>query len=504
MDSDQVIRMNGIEVQFGGVSILKAANFDIIRGEIHALLGENGAGKSSLMKVLSGNYKKTSGVIELHGKEVEFNQPLDAINAGISFIPQELQLAPHLTVAENIFLGREIFRKSMPGVLDKSAMREKTVQYLKDLAPEISPDDVVGSLGVAKQQMVAIAKALSTDAKVIIMDESTTALTDSEVERFFETVLDLKARGVSIILITHRLEEVFQLADRATVMRDGETVGTVLIKDMTTDKLIELMVGRELEDIFPKVITKRGDEGIRVEGLTGGLLKDISFTAYRGEVLGLAGLMGSGRTEVLRMLCGADPIRAGEIYVDGKRVRIRNCRDAIRHKIAYLTEDRKGNGLALHLDVTENIVMPSFDRLSTFGVIRRSEMLSIAKKYIKELSIKVKGPSFPVQFLSGGNQQKVMLSKWLATDPEIILLDEPTRGIDVQTKVEVYNLINRLTEEGKTVIMTSSYLPELMAMSDRYIVLCEGRITGELSREEATAEKILHYASMYKQESQVL
>ncbi|UOF92549.1 sugar ABC transporter ATP-binding protein [Fodinisporobacter ferrooxydans] len=494
---EPLIKMQDIVVQFRGIPILQEARLEIQKGEVHALLGENGAGKSSLMKVLAGLYQKQSGNIEINGREAEFHSPQDAMQQGISMIHQELQLASHLTVAENIFLGRE--RCTKFGIVKKREMELETTRILCQLAPEIRPNDLVGNLGIAKQQMVAIAKALSTGAQVIIMDEATTALTDNEVTRFFDIVRSLKSQGVAIILITHRLDEVFDLADRATVMRDSRTIETVVIKAVQPSDLIRLMVGRELNEIYPKSPTTRGREGLRVEGLSSKkLLKDIHFTAYRGEVLGIVGLMGSGRTEIMRAIFGVDPIAHVNMFIDGAPVRIKSCRDAIQNRIAYLTEDRKGNGLALNLDVGKNIVMPVLERVSPFGIMQPQQEKQISAKYIRELSIKIKDTAAPIGILSGGNQQKVMLSKWLATDAEIFLLDEPTRGIDVQTKVEVYNLINRLTDAGKTVIMTSSYLPEIMAMSDRFIVLCEGRMTAELTRAEATPENLIYYASLHK------
>ncbi|SFU84718.1 sugar ABC transporter ATP-binding protein [Alicyclobacillus macrosporangiidus] len=494
-----LVKMSGITVQFGGVSILRHANLEVQAGEIHALLGENGAGKSSLMKVLAGDYPKTAGTIEIDGERVEYNTPHGAIAHGISMIHQELQLAPHLTVAENVFLGREVPSGRLGWLPNKREMRQRTAAFLRDLAPDIGPDERVGQLGIAKQQMVAIVKALSAGARVLIMDESTTALTDAEVKRLFQALNDLKARGVAVIFITHRLEEVLEMADRATVMRDGETVATVPVKDVDMDRLIQLMVGRQVHDVFPKAKTTRGAEGLRVEHLTRhGVLDDISFTAYRGEVLGLAGLMGAGRTELMRAIFGADPMDGGQVYVNGNRVSIRHCGDAISAGIAYLTEDRKGNGLAVGLDVTTNLTLPVLHRIARFGVPNLGKAEQITRQYVDELSIKVHRLTDRVNILSGGNQQKIMLAKWLATGAEVYLLDEPTRGIDVQTKVEVYELINQLTAAGKTVIMTSSYLPELLAMSDRFIVLCEGRVTAELSREEATPEKLIYHASQYR------
>lgn len=485
--------MRHIGKTFPGVVALDNVHFELRKGEVHILLGENGAGKSTLMKILSGAYQKTEGQIFLDGKKIEIKNPKHAQDIGISIIYQEFNLIPHISVGENIFLGREPILYA--GVIDQKILFNLAQQILNDLDVGINARKLVKELGVAQQQMVEVAKAISFDAKILIMDEPTSALTEHEINELFSTIRKLKENGVSIIYISHRMEELFEIGDRVTVLRDGKYIGTKKISDVTTSELIRMMVNRELTEKFPKQKTMIGKEVLRVENLNGdGILKNISFCLRRGEVLGIAGLLGSGRTELARVLFGVDKIASGKIYINNKLQIIKSPRKAINLGIGYLTEDRKTQGLISILPVKENICLPNVERLSKFGIIRIKEEEQRAYEFVKELRIKTPNLNQKVIYLSGGNQQKVVLSKWLCCQADILIFDEPTRGIDVGSKVEIYQLMNRLTEEGVAIIMISSELPEILGMSDRILVMHQGKINGELSAEEATQEKILHYA----------
>jgi len=492
MKKNLKLEMRNIRKVFPGVVALDNVDFELGE-EVHILLGENGAGKSTLVKILSGAYQKTGGQIFLDGKEIEIKNPKHAQDLGIGIIYQEFNLVPHLSAAENIFLGRE--PSLIPGVLNLKKLYASAQQILNDLGVDIDARTPVKELGVAQQQMVEVAKALSLDAKILIMDEPTSALTEQEIEKLFATIRRLLKKGVSIIYISHRLEELFEIGDRVTILRDGKHIGTFPIKDISKPELIRMMVNRELTEQFPKQKATIGDEILCLQNVNrDGVLRDINFSLYRGEILGISGLLGSGRTELARAIFGADRIDSGNVYVKGKPVKIRGPRGAINLDIGFLTEDRKSQGLVLNLSVKENICLPSVDRFSKMGIVNRKQELEATEHYIKELRIKTPGMFQKVVNLSGGNQQKVIISKWLCTEVDILIFDEPTRGIDVGSKVEIYELMNQLTASGVAIIMISSELPEILGMSDRILVMHQGKITGDFSAEEATQEKILHKA----------
>ncbi|MCK6578920.1 MAG: sugar ABC transporter ATP-binding protein [Anaerolineae bacterium] len=495
--SDFLVRMEGIEKSFPGVHALSGCHFDLLRGEVHALVGENGAGKSTLMKILAGVYRKDAGRIYLRDREVDLHNPREALHQGISMIHQELNLMPHLTVAQNIFIGREP-RQAVRFVLDDKAINAQAQALLDSLHLDIAPRTRVGDLTVARQQMIEIAKALSYNAEVLIMDEPTAALTESEIDELFRVIRDLRAKGVGIVYISHRLEELKRISDRITVMRDGHYIDTIPIADAMIDQIISMMVGREIYESAPEVPEDRGQPTVlEVHGLNRGrVLKDINFSLKQGEILGFAGLMGAGRTEVARAIFGADPIDSGEIHINGRRVHIASPNDAVKHGIGYLSEDRKRYGLTLKMDVETNVVLASMSRfLTALGVVRRGKTAEAAQHYVKALSIRTPGIQQRVKNLSGGNQQKVVIAKWLTADTDILIFDEPTRGIDVGAKSEIYRLLNELAAQGKSIIMISSELPEILRMSHRIVVMCEGRITGELSAAEATQEQIMRFAT---------
>ncbi len=493
MNNDVILETKHIRKVFPGVVALDDVHFALRRGEVHILLGENGAGKSTLMKILSGAYQKTAGQIVLDGKEIEIKNPRHAQELGISTIYQEFNLVPHLSAGENIFLGREPMR--LPGIIDRRKLFEAAQKILRDLGVEISARAPVKNLGVAEKQMVEVAKALSLDAKILIMDEPTSALTEREIKELFATIRRLKEKGISIIYISHRLEELFEIGDRVTVLRDGKYAGACKISEITKAELVRLMVNRELTEKFPKRAAQRGEAILQVENLCrDGILKDISFSLHRGEVLGIAGLLGSGRTELARAIFGVDKTDAGAVYVKGRRQKIGSPRAAINSGIGFLTEDRKLQGLILVLSVKENISLPNLDRSSKFGILNLKDEEKTANDYVQELRIKTPNLNQKVMLLSGGNQQKVVLSKWLSCRADILIFDEPTRGIDVGAKVEIYQLMNRLTAEGVGIIMISSELPEILGMSDRILVMHQGRMAGEFAAGEANQEKILQCA----------
>ncbi|NPV53930.1 MAG: sugar ABC transporter ATP-binding protein [Firmicutes bacterium] len=490
--------MKDITKRFPGVLALNKVRFQLRRGEVHVLLGENGAGKSTLIKILTGAYKPDEGTILLRGEEIRIDNPAHAQALGISAVYQEFNLIPHLDAGKNIFLGREPLKEDVVKIIDKRAIYERSSNLLESLGAKIDPRIPVKRLGVASQQMVEIAKALAANAEILVLDEPTAVLTEEETERLFSVVRNLTARGVAVIYISHRLEEVAQIGDRATVFRDGEYVATVDLKgaDIDIDYLIQLMVGRRLDEKFPKARVEPGCEVLRVTNLSRkGVLHDISFSLRSGEILGLAGLVGAGRTELARAIFGADPIDGGEIYVEGRLVRIRSPRDAIALQIGLAPEDRKTEGLVQLLPVDRNIILASAGRVSHRGILNLRRQSEVSWDLVRSLRIVTPNLKQKVMYLSGGNQQKVVLAKWLASQSRIIIFDEPTRGIDVGAKVEVYQLMNELVRRGVGIIMISSELPEILAMSDRILVLHEGRITAELTREEATQEKILRYAA---------
>ena len=493
-----LLKMENITKQFPGVLALDNVSFNLRRGEVHALLGENGAGKSTLMKVLSGVHIPNEGRITFEDEVVNISSPISAQEKGITIIHQEFNLFPELSVAENIFIGRE-FRGSHQWILDDSSQAEAAKKILDKLNLDISPDMLVEKLTVAQQQMVEIAKALSVNAKVLIMDEPTAALTESEIESLFKVTNMLKAQGVGIVYISHRLEELAQIADRATVMRDGCFIGTVDYASTTIDELIAMMVGRDLGDIYPDRANKPSDELVlEVKNLNRkGVLQDINFSLRRGEILGFSGLMGAGRTEVARAIFGADSIDSGEITLFGQPVQIKDVHQAIELGIGYLTEDRKKEGLALGLSVNVNTMLSSYSQYSSkFGIIDELACTEISQDLKDKLKIKTPNLEQLAGNLSGGNQQKIIIAKWICKNTEILIFDEPTRGIDVGAKLEIYELINQLTAQGKSIIVISSELPEVLGMCDRILVMRGGKITGELEAERATQENIMKYATL--------
>lgn len=493
----ELIRMEDISKEFPGVKALDKVCFQLNEGEVHALVGENGAGKSTLMKVLTGVYTKDAGRIFMREKPVEIRGVRDAQNLGIVMIHQELNLMNHLTVAQNIFIGRE--KRYGKIFLHDAEINRKTAALFEKLNVSINPTMLVGNLTVAKQQMVEIAKALSYNSDVLIMDEPTAALTDNEIDDLFRVIRMLRAEGKGIIHISHRLEELKQISDRITVMRDGGYVATVNTQDVDTDQIISMMVGRE---IFVTKAERQVPEdapiALEVRNINcGRMVKDVSFYARKGEILGIAGLVGAGRTETARAIFGADQKSGGEIFVNGRAVKIKTPKDAVKNGIAYLSEDRKRYGLMLGLDVQTNISIATMKRFlhAKFFLNRQGEGEN-AREMIKNLSIKTPGTRQFVRFLSGGNQQKVVLAKWLTRDCDVLIFDEPTRGIDVGAKSEIYNLLGALADMGKSIIMISSELPEIIRVSSRVLVMCEGRVTGEVTGDEINQESIMHYATM--------
>ncbi len=494
MNEIPLLHMRGITKSFPGVKALQSVEFKLERGEIHALLGENGAGKSTLMKILSGVYQKDEGEILLDGQAASIADPRQAMAQGISIIHQEMNLVPELTVMENIYLGAEPTR--LFGFVDWRKMETAASNVLAQLGSDIKPDAVVSSLSIGQQQMVEIAKALSVDTKILIMDEPTAALTERETERLFEIVRKLAADGVGIVYISHRMEELFALSQRITVMRDGMYIATVETAAVSFDELIRLMVGRDVTQRFPKQTAQLGEEVLRVEKLNRpGLLENISLSVHAGEVVGVAGLMGAGRTEMARAIFGADPLASGDVFVSGKKQSIKDPADAIRAGIGLITEDRKNQGLVLNLSVGENMALASLDERCSAGFVRQREENDAVRENIEKLKIRTPGAAQLVKNLSGGNQQKVVIAKWLLTKPKVLIMDEPTRGVDVGAKAEIYHIMNMLTAAGVGILMISSELPEVLGMSDRVMVMHRGRLAGELSLAEATQEKIMAFAA---------
>lgn len=493
-----LVSLRDVCKSFPGVLAVQNVSLDIFSGEVHALVGENGAGKSTLMKILAGVYKMDSGRVIFKGREVEIPNPRAAQQLGISMIHQELSLMPHLTIAQNVFIGREP-RGFLNFTVDDKEINRATQQLMSLLHLQLDPRTKVANLTVAKQQMVEIVRALSFNSELLIMDEPTAALAQAEIEELFRIIRQLSAKGVGVVYISHRLEELKQISDRITVMRDGRYIDTVPTPEATLDQVIRMMVGRTIYQASPEIPERRSDDVVlEVRGLRrGNVIKDVSFQLRRGEILGFAGLMGAGRTEVMRAIFGADPIDAGEIRVHGRPVRIRSPRDAVRLGIGYLSEDRKRFGLALGLDVECNLILATLQRFAgVLGWIRRAATRSTAASLVERLAIKTPGLQQRVKNLSGGTQQKVVVGKWLVANTDILIFDEPTRGIDVGAKSEIYRLLNDLARQGKSIIMVSSELPEILRMSHRIVVMCEGRITGELDASEATQEKIMKYATL--------
>ena len=492
---DLILSMKGITKSFSGVAALKNAALDLKAGEVVALIGENGAGKSTLMKILTGIYSKDSGEIQYMGQEVCFKGPAESEEAGISIVHQELNMMNDLTVAQNLFIGRE----EMNGFLiDDKKMNEKARELFKVLKIDINPAEKIGNLTVGKQQMVEIAKAISSKAKVIIFDEPTAALTDSEIEELFKVIRDLKKQGTGMVYISHRMDEINVISDRVIVMRDGEYVGTLITKECCKDDIIKLMVGRAIfgEPKIASNVAKDAPVVLKCENLNRGkAVKDVSFELRKGEILGFSGLMGAGRTEVARLIFGADKKDSGKIFINGKEVAIHTPQDAVAQGIGYLSEDRKRYGLIVDKSVEENTVISSLNDFVKGFFIDKAKSKEVSQKYVESLKTKTPSVSQLVKKLSGGNQQKVVIAKWLVKNSDILIFDEPTRGIDVGAKSEIYALMERLAKEGKSIIMISSELPEVLRMSDRVIVMCEGRITGILDIAEANQEVIMQSAT---------
>lgn len=491
-----ILTMKDIQKSFVGVHALKGVNLEVKKGEVHALMGENGAGKSTLMKVLTGIYSKDSGTINYEGREVEFTNPKDAQDAGIAIVHQELNMMNHLTVAQNIFIGREMMSGKL---INDGKMNKEAKKLFEKLNIDIDPDETMGNLTVGRQQMCEIAKAISREVKLIIFDEPTAALTETEIAELFKIIRDLRKKGLGIVYISHRMDEIKMITDRVTVMRDGEYVGTLITEDSTKDDIINMMVGRVIyEDPKEKSnVPPNAPVVLKVEHLNAGkMVRDVSFELKRGEILGFSGLMGAGRTETARALFGADKKDSGDVYINGKKVDINSPQDAVKAGIGYLSEDRKRYGVVLAKTVAENSTMASLENFMTGMFINTKKEKEVSEEYAKKLKTKTPTVETEVINLSGGNQQKVVIAKWLIRDCEILIFDEPTRGIDVGAKSEIYHLMNELAKQGKSIIMISSELTEILRMSDRIIIMCEGRKTGELSIEEASQEKIMHAATL--------
>ncbi len=493
---ETILRMEGIDKSFTGVHALKGVDFDLQKGEVHALMGENGAGKSTLMKILTGIYAKDAGTITYEGAAVEFKTPKEAQDAGIAIVHQELNMMNHLTVAQNIFIGRE----AMSGrIINDKKMNEDAAALFRRLNIKIDPAAVMGDLTVGKQQMCEIAKAISREVKLIVFDEPTAALTDAEIEELFKIIRDLRERGLGIIYISHRMDEIKVITDRVTVMRDGEYVGTLITKDCSKEDIINMMVGRVIyeEPKQKSMVAQDAPVVLSVRHLNAGkLVRDVSFDLRKGEILGFAGLMGAGRTETARAIFGADPVESGEIYMNGKQVQIKCPKDAVAAGIGYLSEDRKRYGIILDKTITENSTMATMEEYQKGVFIDKKKERQVTESYVKKLKTKTPTVDAAVGNLSGGNQQKVVIAKWLVRDCEVLIFDEPTRGIDVGAKSEIYHLMNELAAAGKAIIMISSELPEVLRMSDRIMVMCEGRITGEIPIEEASQASIMTAATL--------
>lgn len=493
---EYIVELEYINKSFPGVKALDDVSFNLKSGEVMALLGENGAGKSTLMKILSGIYTRDTGDMRIFGKKVYEMTPKKAQELGVAIIHQELNMCAHLSVAENIFLGREITRS---GVLSDREMNKRAEAILDRLNIDISPETIVGDLAVSKQQMVEIAKALSINAKILIMDEPTSALTSKEIDDLFKIIKKLRNEGCGIIYISHRLEELQHIADRVTIMRDGKYITTMNFADATMEEIITYMVGREIKEKFPRLDVERGNKILEVKNLNAGrLVRDINFELYEGEIVGIAGLMGAGRTETTRAIFGVDPKESGEIILDGRAITIKKPMDAIRAGIVLVPEDRKKDGLCTKLSIRDNIALPNLDFIcGPAGVVDRKKEMAMVDKAISDLMIKLPNAEVDAGSLSGGNQQKVVVSKWLARNSRVVMFDEPTRGIDVAAKVEIYNLMNELKKQGICVLFVSSEMPEIMGISDRILVMCDGKITGEFDIKDVTQNLILEYATKF-------
>ncbi len=494
---EYIVELEHINKSFAGVKVLKDVKFNLKSGEVMALLGENGAGKSTLMKILSGVYTRDSGTLKVFGKEYGDLDTKKAHELGIAIIHQELNMCRHLTVAENIFLGRE----TQKGItLDNKEMAQKTKEVLDSLKIDLDPNEIVGNLSVSKQQMVEIAKALSIHAKILVMDEPTSALTAKEIDELFRIIDQLRSEGCGIVYISHRLEELSHVSNRVTVLRDSEFIMNGEFQDYTMDQLISFMVGREVTEKFPRVSCEKGKKIFEVRHLNAGrMVRDVNLELYEGEIVGIAGLMGAGRTETTRAIFGIDPKDGGEIVLDGQTITIKKPIDAIKAGIVLAPEDRKKDGLCTKLSVRDNLALPNLDWIcNAIGKVDTKKEKELVDKAVSDLSIKLSTEEINAESLSGGNQQKVVIGKWLARNSRVVIFDEPTRGVDVGAKVEIYNLMNELKKNGTGVLFVSSELPEVMGISDRIVVMCDGRITGEILAEEATEDKILAYATEFE------
>ena len=494
--SNYIVELENVSKSFPGVKALDNVSFKLKSGEVLALLGENGAGKSTLMKILSGVYTKNVGTMKIFGETIEDMNPVRAQEIGVAIIHQELNMCEHLTVAQNIFLGREVTKK---GILSDKEMNKEAQEILNKLNIDINPETVVGDLSVSKQQMVEIAKALSTNAKILIMDEPTSALTSKEIDDLFDIIKKLKAEGHGIVYISHRLEELKHIVDRVMILRDGEYITSMDYKDTNLREIIAYMVGREITEKFPRIEKEVGEEILEVKNLNAGkMVRDINFSLREGEIVGIAGLMGAGRTETTRALFGADPKETGKIFIDGVKVEINKPIDAIKSGIVLVPEDRKKDGLCTKLSIKDNIALPNLDILaSKSGIINRKKEEEMTEESVNNLDIRLANTEVNAGSLSGGNQQKVVVGKWLARNSRVVIFDEPTRGIDVASKVEIYNLMNELKSQGIGVLFVSSEMPEIIGISDRIIVMADGRITKELDIKEATQDIILEYATKF-------
>jgi len=494
MQPQVLLDMKGISKSFPGVQALKQVDFAVNEGEIHVLVGENGAGKSTLIKILTGAYLRDAGEVTLKGNPVAFHNPQESFRNGISAIYQEFSLIPKLTVAENLFLG-QIQGFVRLGFVNRRKMHQRAREVMAKLGLSIDPTAQIVDLSVAEQQMVEICKAMSVEANLLIMDEPTSALSDTEIQEVFGAVKQLKKAGVSVIYISHRLKEVFEIGDRVTVLRNGQKVSTTPVQETDMTNLIHMMVGYEITDMYPKVKAEIGDVALEIRNLSdGAVLKDVNFTLRKGEILGITGLLGSGTTELAHALFGANPIIEGQLLIQGERLELRSPQQAIEAGIGLLPEDRKREGLVLSMNVRDNVTLASLEKILNRGIITRGAQEELATAYVDSLTINTPSLLQKVKFLSGGNQQKVVVAKWQCRGLDTLIFSEPTRGIDVGAKVEVYQLMNRLIQEGSSIVMISSELPEILGMSDRVLVLHEGRIAGELQRDEATQERILHLA----------
>ncbi|MBQ6485793.1 MAG: sugar ABC transporter ATP-binding protein [Carnobacterium sp.] len=486
--------MKNIYKAFGTNAVLEGVNFDTHGGEIHALMGENGAGKSTMMNILTGMHKKDQGTILINGKEHSYTNPKEAEEHGVSFIHQEMNTWPQMTVLENLFIGKEM--KNKIGFIRSKEMKTLALKTFKELGITMDLDADVQTLSVGQQQMIEIAKALMTDCQVLIMDEPTAALTDREIRMLFKIIQHLKTKEVAIIYISHRMEEIFEISDRITVMRDGMTVDTTLTKETNVDDVVRKMVGREISDYYPKKNAEIGETVFEVKNLSGTSgFENISFSVKSGEIVGFSGLMGAGRTEIMRGIFGIDPISQGEIILEGKKVQLKNPSTAIKAGVGFLTENRKEEGLVLDFSIKDNISLPSIDEFRVRGLVDTKTEDEFVQLLMKRLTVKAQNEDISAGSLSGGNQQKVVLAKWIGIGPKVLILDEPTRGVDVGAKREIYQLMNELAERGVAIVMVSSDLPEVLGVSDRILVVHEGKIAGELNRTEATQEKIMNLAT---------